>query len=76
MKGTSMMLWIVTGFWLIVGGAAAYVTLFVPEQERAKHAFEVLKHVTRYGLGASAVAALAMALQKTGGVDLLNLISR
>ena len=65
-----MVLLVILGFWLIVGGAAAYVALFVPEESRAARAFEVLKHVTRYGLGASALTALA------GKVDLLNLIAR
>jgi uncharacterized membrane protein HdeD (DUF308 family) len=72
-----MVLLVILGFWLLVGGAAAYVALFVSDENRAKRAFEVLKHVTRYGLGASALTTLATAANKaTGIIDIFTQIFR
>jgi hypothetical protein len=73
-----MVLWVLLGFWLIVGGAAARVALSArSDRERAQHGFEVLKHVTRYGLGASAITAIITSLDKAGVGDALhNLINK
>lgn len=67
-----MVLLVIFVFWLVIGSAAACVALFVKDDEqRGDRALAVLKHVTRYGLGPSAVVAV---VTSDKAVDLLRLL--
>ncbi len=73
MSGTLVLvLLVVLGFWVLVGLAAAFITLFGKESDQTARALEVLRLVARYGLGASALVAVIGVLDHASTIDLIT----